>query len=79
MRVRSGVTKKPKVPRPSIRAAQYAHVSTDMQEYSTRSQADAIAIYAACHDVEIVRTFADGGRSGLKFSEFRSLRGRSTR
>ena len=40
-------------------------MSTDHQKYSTLNQADAIAAYAAGHNLQIVRTYADEGRSGL--------------
>ena len=39
--------------------------STDHQQYSTENQADAIRQYAARHDMEIVKTYADEGKSGL--------------
>ena len=48
-----------------IRAAQYVRMSTDHQRYSTENQAEAIAQYAAAHGMEIVRTYADEGKSGL--------------
>lgn len=48
------------------RAAQYVRMSTDHQRYSTQNQAAAIAVYAAQHDLLIVRTYADEGRSGLR-------------
>jgi|SRR5580658_2932301 DNA invertase Pin-like site-specific DNA recombinase len=53
-----------------IRAAQYVRMSTEHQQYSTENQADVIREYAAKHDIEIVRTFEDAGKSGLQ------LRGR---
>ena len=40
-------------------------MSTDHQQYSTENQADAIRQYAARHDMEIVKTYADAGKSGL--------------
>lgn len=40
-------------------------MSTDHQRYSTENQAYAIAAYAARRGFEIVRTYADEGRSGL--------------
>jgi DNA invertase Pin-like site-specific DNA recombinase len=49
----------------SLRAAQYVRMSTDHQRYSTQNQAAAIAVYAEQHDLLIVRTYADEGRSGL--------------
>jgi DNA invertase Pin-like site-specific DNA recombinase len=48
------------------RAAQYVRMSTDHQRYSTQNQAATIAVYAAQHDLVIVRTYADEGRSGLR-------------
>ena len=50
---------------PRIRAAQYVRMSTEHQKYSTDNQADAIAAYAARRNYEIVRTYADEGKSGL--------------
>lgn len=47
------------------RAAQYVRMSTDHQRYSIENQKRAIAEYAARHEIEIVRTYADEGRSGL--------------
>ena len=41
-------------------------MSTDHQKYSTENQKDAIAAYAARHNLTIVRTYADEGRSGLR-------------
>ncbi|MCH7777800.1 MAG: recombinase family protein [Gemmatimonadetes bacterium] len=41
-------------------------MSTDHQQYSTENQADAIRQYAECRNIEIVRTYADEGRSGLR-------------
>jgi DNA invertase Pin-like site-specific DNA recombinase len=48
-----------------LRASQYLRMSTDHQQYSTANQHDAIARYAADHGLEVVRTYADEGRSGL--------------
>jgi DNA invertase Pin-like site-specific DNA recombinase len=50
---------------PSIRAAEYVRMSTDHQRYSTENQGDAIRQYAAARGIEIVRTYADSGKSGL--------------
>jgi DNA invertase Pin-like site-specific DNA recombinase len=47
------------------RAAQYVRMSTEHQRYSTQNQAAAIAVYAAQHNLVIVRTYADE-RSGLR-------------
>ncbi len=50
----------------TIRAAQYVRMSTEHQQYSTENQADVIREYAAKRGMEIVRTFADSGKSGLR-------------
>ncbi len=59
---------------PFTRAAQYVRMSTDHQRYSTENQAEGISEYAARHRMEIVRTFADEGRSGLNIEGRESLR-----
>ena len=48
-----------------IPAAQYVRMSTDHQRYSTENQREALQKYAAQHGFEIVRTYADEGKSGL--------------
>lgn len=50
---------------PTRRAAQYLRMSTEHQQYSTENQADRIVDYADRHGIEIVRTYADEGKSGL--------------
>jgi DNA invertase Pin-like site-specific DNA recombinase len=49
-----------------LRAAQYVRMSTDRQEYSTQNQAATIAAYAVDRNFQIVREYADEGRSGLR-------------
>ncbi|QCB44164.1 recombinase family protein [Sphingomonas sp. PAMC26645] len=49
-------------------------MSTDLQKYSTENQAEAIAAYAARRGIEIVRTYADEGRSGLNIAGRDALR-----
>jgi len=49
-------------------------MSTDNQKYSTQNQADAIATYAAHKGMEIVRTYADEGCSGLSIAGREALR-----
>ena len=51
---------------PPLRAAIYARMSTEHQQYSTENQSDVIREYAAKHNMEIVRTYADEGKSGLR-------------
>jgi DNA invertase Pin-like site-specific DNA recombinase len=41
-------------------------MSTEHQKYSTENQAEAIRQYAARRGIEIVRTYADAGKSGLR-------------
>ena len=48
-----------------FRAAEYVRMSTEHQQYSTENQADKIREYAAHRGIEIVRTYADAGKSGL--------------
>jgi DNA invertase Pin-like site-specific DNA recombinase len=48
----------------SIRAAQYVRMSTEHQQYSTENQSDVLREYAAKRGMEIIRTFADSGKSG---------------
>jgi len=56
------------------RAAQYVRMSTDHQRYSTENQAEVIASYATRRNFEIVRSYADEGRSGLNIAGRDSLR-----
>jgi DNA invertase Pin-like site-specific DNA recombinase len=57
-----------------VRAAQYVRMSTEHQQYSTENQADMIREYAVKRGYEIVRTYADDGKSGLKMEGRDSLR-----
>lgn len=52
--------------RPQRRAAQYVRMSTEHQRYSTENQAEAIGAHAETHGMEIVRTYEDAGKSGLR-------------
>ncbi|WP_283808447.1 recombinase family protein, partial [Bradyrhizobium sp. AS23.2] len=49
-----------------VRAAEYVRMSTEHQKYSTENQSDAIRRYAAARGIEIVKTYADAGKSGLR-------------
>ena len=53
-------------PERRLRAAEYVRMSTDHQKYSTENQSDAIKQYAQARGIEIVKTYADAGKSGLK-------------
>ncbi|HEU5047351.1 MAG TPA: recombinase family protein [Rickettsiales bacterium] len=44
----------------------YVRMSTDHQKYSTENQASAIQEYADRHQMEIIETYTDAGKSGLK-------------
>ncbi len=57
-----------------VRAAEYVRMSTDHQKYSTENQSDAIQHYAQARGIEIVRTYADAGKSGLKIEGRDALR-----
>ena len=61
------------------RAAQYVRMSTEHQQYSTENQADVIREYAAKRGYEIVRTYADDGKSGLKMEGRDSLKAHDRR
>lgn len=58
----------------TARAAQYVRMSTEHQQYSAENQADAIRIYAEHRGIEIVRTYADEGRSGLQLAGRNALK-----
>jgi len=67
------IAKSTDVAAPAIRAAQYVRMSTEHQQYSTENQRDAIAAYAAARNIEIVRTYADDGKSGLQLDGRESM------
>lgn len=47
------------------KAAMYVRMSTDHQKYSTENQEQAIRDYADKRNIEIIKTYADQGKSGL--------------
>jgi DNA invertase Pin-like site-specific DNA recombinase len=59
----------------SVHAAQYVRMSTEHQKYSTENQAEAIRQYAGRRGIEIVRTYADEGKSGLRLDGRDALKG----
>jgi DNA invertase Pin-like site-specific DNA recombinase len=61
---------------PAFRAAQYVRMSTEHQQYSTHNQADKIQEYALRRNIQIVRTYADEGKSGLSIDGRASLQRR---
>jgi len=50
----------------ACKAAQYVRMSTDHQRYSTENQSDAIARYAEERGYQIIDTYTDAGKSGLR-------------
>jgi DNA invertase Pin-like site-specific DNA recombinase len=50
---------------PPVQVAEYVRMSTDHQKYSTENQSQVIRKYADAKGYEIVRTYADVGKSGL--------------
>jgi DNA invertase Pin-like site-specific DNA recombinase len=57
-----------------ILAAKYVRMSTEHQQYSIDNQSDAISRYAREHNMEIVRTYTDSGKSGLTIQHRPGLR-----
>ncbi len=53
---------------PLRKAAMYVRMSTEHQQYSIENQTAAMEIYAASRQMEIVKIYTDGGKSGLSFS-----------
>ncbi len=58
---------------PHFRAAEYVRMSTEHQQYSTLNQNAKIREYAERRGIEIVKTYADDGRSGLTIGGRQSL------
>lgn len=58
----------------TTRAAQYVRMSTEHQQYSTENQTRVIDQYAKSHGMEIVRSYADLGKSGLTLRHREGLR-----
>jgi DNA invertase Pin-like site-specific DNA recombinase len=56
-----------------MRAADYVRMSTEHQQYSTENQGDKIREYAARRGIEIVATYADEGKSGLRIDGRQAL------
>lgn len=57
-----------------VRAAEYVRMSTDHQRYSTENQSATIQSYAARRGMEIVCTYADEGKSGLRIKGRNALK-----
>src|SRR5436305_2530837 len=52
--------------RVAVPVAQYLRMSTDHQQYSLQNQAEEIVRYATQHGFQIVKTYSDAARSGLR-------------
>lgn len=65
--------KEPGIP-PIRKAAMYVRMSTDHQKYSTENQADSIREYASRHNIELIKTYTDSGKSGLSIEGRDALR-----
>lgn len=57
----------------ALRAAEYVRMSTEHQQYSTENQSDKIRAYAEQRNMQIVRTYADQGKSGLRIDGRQAL------
>ena len=57
-----------------IRAVEYVRMSTEHQKYSTQNQSDAILRYAERNKMEIIQSYSDAGKSGLKIEGRAGLR-----
>ena len=60
-------------PPPRMRGAEYVRMSTEHQQYSTENQGDKIREYASRRGIEIVQTYADEGKSGLRIDGRQAL------
>ena len=56
-----------------FRAVEYVRMSTEHQQYSTENQAAKIREYAERRNIDIIRTYTDGGKSGLNIGGRLSL------
>ena len=56
------------------RAAEYVRMSTEHQQYSTENQAVVIRQYAERRGLNIVRTYTDAGKSGLRIDGRNALK-----
>ncbi len=57
-----------------VPAAQYLRMSTDHQQYSLNNQSDAIARYALEHNFDVVKTYSDPAKSGLRLKNRAALK-----
>src|SRR5262249_11976191 len=52
-----------------VLAAEYVRMSTEQQQYSIDNQSEAIRTYAKQHNMTVVPTYADAGKTGLTLNE----------
>ncbi|WP_051516558.1 recombinase family protein [Herbaspirillum sp. RV1423] len=50
----------------TLKAVEYVRMSTEHQQYSTENQSAKIRDYAARRGIQIIRTYVDAGKSGLR-------------
>jgi DNA invertase Pin-like site-specific DNA recombinase len=58
----------------ALPVAQYPRMSTDQQQFSLDNQSDVIQRYADQHNMRVVRTYPDAGKSGLTLPQRAGLR-----
>lgn len=64
----TGLLQSPQTGQPMFRAAEYVRMSTEHQQYSTHNQVARIREYAQHRGIEVVKTYADEGKSGLRLA-----------
>jgi len=64
----TGPLQLPQSGQPTFRAAEYVRMSTEHQQYSTHNQVARIREYAEHRGIEVVKTYADEGKSGLRLA-----------
>ena len=57
-----------------VPAAQYLRMSTDHQQYSLDNQSDAITRYATEHPFQVIKTYSDPAKSGLRLKNRAGLK-----
>jgi len=58
-----------------VNAAQYVRMSTDKQDLSPAIQRQAVAAYATANGLEIIASYDDEGRSGVRIEKLMMKRG----
>src|SRR5258706_5369361 len=56
-----------------LKAVEYVRMSTEHQQYSTQNQSQTIREYAKRRELDIVATYADEGKSGLRIDGRQAL------